>query len=67
MTRIVNGDLVLSESRSDDASMVERLRTEFTKDKLKKVLIQHRLRLCTLSKKEYVRTVNVSKVIRLYL
>jgi hypothetical protein len=35
-------------------SLVEHLRREFKKDKLRKMLIQHRLRLCTLSKKEYV-------------
>lgn len=35
-------------------SMVEALRREFKRDKLKKLLIKHRLRLCTLTKQEYV-------------
>lgn len=41
-------------NRGGRNELVAQLRQQFKKDKLKKVLIQHRVRLCTLSKKEYV-------------
>jgi hypothetical protein len=40
------------ERKQEDA--ITHLRREFKKDKLKKLLINHRLRLCTITKKEYV-------------
>jgi hypothetical protein len=40
------------------------LRREFKRDKLKKLLIQHRLRLCTITKKEYVSETSDDNLIR---
>lgn len=53
MQGILEGTLDWDEGRKQEDAIVQ-LRREFKKDKLKKLLIQHRLRLCTITKKEYV-------------
>jgi hypothetical protein len=49
----VHGQLEVTEER--DASMVERLRTEFVKDKLRQMLFRQQVRYGTMKKGDYVR------------
>jgi len=51
---ILEGVYEWDETRKQEDGFILELRREFKRDKLKKLLIQHRLRLCTITKKEYV-------------
>jgi hypothetical protein len=51
---ILEGVYTWDETRKQEDGVILELRREFKRDKLKKLLIQHRLRLCTITKKEYV-------------
>ena len=54
MQGILEGVYDWDEGRKQEDGLILELRREFKRDKLKKLLIQHRLRLCTITKKEYV-------------
>ena len=54
MQGILEGVYEWDETRKQEDGFILELRREFKRDKLKKLLIQHRLRLCTITKKEYV-------------
>lgn len=54
MQGILEGVYAWDETRKQEDGVIVELRREFKRDKLKKLLIQHRLRLCTITKKEYV-------------
>jgi hypothetical protein len=51
---ILEGIYDWDETKKQEDDFILDLRREFKRDKLKKLLIQHRLRLCTITKKEYV-------------
>jgi hypothetical protein len=51
---ILEGIYDWDETKKQEDDFILELRREFKRDKLKKLLIQHRLRLCTITKKEYV-------------
>jgi len=51
---ILEGIYDWDETKKQEDDFILELRREFKREKLKKLLIQHRLRLCTITKKEYV-------------
>ena len=54
LEEIIQGNLEWNEDRWQKEGAIQSIRREFKRDKLRKLLIQHRLRLCTITKKEYV-------------
>jgi hypothetical protein len=61
---ILEGVYDWDEGRKQEDGFILELRREFKRDKLKKLLIQHRLRLCTITKKEYVSETSDDNLIR---
>ncbi len=51
---IVHGQVDLKEEKDEGRSMVEQLKSQFVKEKLKMFLFSHRARFATLTKEQYV-------------